>query len=386
MKIVGNSRFQKAANSSLILNYLREREECSRIDLSESLGLRPSTVTYIINRLMNMGLVREKKGTESATRNGRPPILLEINRDFGRIIGLDLQADYYNAVITDTAGKILQSRNKVYDKWGLSFEELLKNVLEDIIGEKKDAPIIGLGLAVPGIVDPENSIIKDCWTHNLKSRDFSSFFEESFDFPVIVENDANCCAWKSIWDNRELENFIYLLPRFHNKEIVPQGLPSIGVGLGLVLNGSVYHGFSHRAGEFRSVFMGNNDPGQTSLSMEEMDRIASDPLIKRKFMVELLKNLFWMINILNPRSIYIGGDLSGNSRMLHEILSNELKDDWKRIQQNDCTLTMLEEAAMDAAKGAAASILTELYSIPQINTRDLSPRKWKNLLSNINEQ
>ncbi|MBI9101218.1 MAG: ROK family transcriptional regulator [Spirochaetales bacterium] len=385
MKIVGNSQFQKAANSSLILDYLREKRICSRIELSENLGLRPSTITYIINRLMKVGLIKETSIADTVNKNGRPPIFLEINGDFGRVIGLDLQADYYNAVITDAAGNIIKTRRREYEKGGLSFEELLKSVLEEIVAGENVSQIIGVGLAVPGIVDQENSIIIDCWTHDLSNIGFSAFFENTFDYPILVENDANCCAWKNLWDNRELKDFIYLLPRFHKEDIVPPGYPSVGIGLGLVFDGSVYHGHSNRSGEYRSANLDILAPGQAGLSMEEMARVAQDDELKRKLTIELLRNIFWLIDILNPRSVYIGGDLAGNGAMLHEILAGELKDEWKRVKQNDCTLVMLEDATLDAAMGAAASILNELYSIPQINSRELSPRKWNNLLSNFEE-
>ena len=387
MKIVGNSQFQRAANASLILNTLRERREASRIELSATLGLRPSTVTYIVNRLMSAGLVREKVGKMPVTKSGRPPVLLEINKDFGRVVGLDLQADYYNAVVTDTTGTILRSLHKEYESRGPSFEELFQSVCDEILQDEGESPILGVGLAVPGVVDHERSIIKDCWTHNLKNRDFTAFFEAGFEYPIVIENDANCCAWKSLWDRGELEKdtFLYLLPRFHRKEILPPGYPSIGVGLGLVFNGAVYHGYSHRAGEFRSVFLGGGDATQISLTQEEMERISDDSDILRRLAVELLKNMFALIHILNPRSLFIGGNLAGQGPMIQEVLNDELKEEWRQIEQTGCSLRVLEDAEMDVAKGAAYSMLTELYSIPQLGESDENQRKWRNLLSNIIE-
>ena len=228
---------------------------------------------------------------------------------------------------------------------------------------------------------------QDCWTHNLKNRDFTSFFEATFSYPIGVENDANCCAWKCLWETGEVQNdsFLYLLPRFHRKQILPSGFPSIGVGLGLVFNGTIYRGFSHRAGEFRSVFQGVGDTAQISLTEEEMDRISDDGGIRKKLASELLRNMFALIHILNPRSLYIGGDLAGQGPLIQDLLENELKEEWHRIEQTGCSLRVLEDAVMDAARGAAVSMLTELYSIPQLDGRDMSPRKWKNLLSNIIE-
>lgn len=116
-----------------------------------------------------------------------------------------------------------------------------------------------------------------------------------------------------------------------------------------------------------------------------MDRIAEDGAVRKRLAAELLRNMFALIHILNPRSLYIGGDLAGHGPLIQELLEGELKEEWRRIEQTGCSLRVLEDAVMDAAEGAAVSMLTELYSIPQLDGRDLSPRKWMNLLSNIIE-
>src|SRR6185369_5594863 len=76
--------------------------------------------------------------------------------------------------------------------------------------------------------------------------------------PLTVENDANCCCWGEsvLRRHQTLGNFISILAEQRpisvgNRE--PSGL-NLGVGFGLFLNGSVYHGSRFSAGEFKSVF------------------------------------------------------------------------------------------------------------------------------------
>lgn len=389
MKVIGNSQFQKAMNSSLLLKHLLMRREASRIELAEELGLRPSTITYIINRLMNVGLIKEKAPAETAGRSGRPPIMLEINRDYGRVIGLDLQTDYYNAVITDAAGCVLKRLRRDFERDGTPFEELFEAILEEIFKQEPEMNILGVGMALPGTVDRERSVVLDCWTHNIKDRDFSPYLEKSFPYPVVIENDANCCAWKSLWEreeesrDQENETFIYLLPRFHKQETVPDGYPPIGIGLGLVFNGGVYHGHSFRAGEFRSVFLERDEPAQISLELDEMMRIKQDPAVLRRLIRELMLNMFALIHILNPRALIIGGDLAGRGAEIGSVLEGELAREWAMVQAGGCRVDVLEDAAFDAAAGAASSMLMELYSIPQVDGKELSLRKWNSLLSNV---
>ncbi len=390
MKIVGNSKFQKAANGSLILNFLRKEGGASRSMISEKLGLQPSTVTYIMNRLLQAGLVCEAE-PENNTENVKRGVKLEINSSYGAVIGLDLQADYYNAVISDITGRILETIHREYLSATSNFETRFSEVMAEVEKEVPNTiPVLGAGVAIPGVVDPEGPVIEECWTHNLRQKHLAAYLESEFSFPISVENDANCCAWGSLWYDSEEENdsFIYLLPRFHRRDLVPKDYPTIGIGLGLVYNGHIYNGFKHRAGEFRSFLFEQSGsvPGQISLTQEEMERIRQDKMVRRKLVVELFRTLILFMHITNPRAIYIGGDLSGDGELIEQVLLDELQEQWGQLHNGGVGLVVLSDADYDAAKGASAAMLNTLYSIPRIGERDQNVRVWNSLLTNLIEQ
>lgn len=391
MKVVGNSRFQKAANGSLLLNFLRKNGGTSRTCLAHNLGLQPSTVTYIVNRLLQAGLVVESLGVApgSAIRgSGRRSNDIEINRLYGAVIGLDLQADYYKAVITDIAGGTLSTFHREYDVPLSSFEDLLVSVLGEI---ERTIPggmaVLGAGIAIPGVVDPTGPEIVECWSHNLYGRNFGDFLKNTFPYPVLMENDANCCAWRKLWygSSHQNDSFVYLLPRFHNPELLPPGYPSIGIGLGLVLNDEIYHGFTHRAGEFRSLFFkeSGNVPGQISLTPVEMNSIREDESVRRKLVVELLRTMMLLMHIINPRALFIGGDLAPYKNLVISVLDQDLNREWNALSRGGFEIEVLSQAENDAAWGAAAAILDALYSIPQVGGREQDTRVWQSLLANL---
>ncbi|ADK80527.1 ROK family transcriptional regulator [Sediminispirochaeta smaragdinae] len=390
MKIVGNSKYQKAANGSLILNYLRKQGGTSRSRIAEELGLQPSTVTYIMNRLLQAGLVRESSGI-GGNGSGRKAIRIELNNDYGTVIGLDLQADYYNAVVTDIGGRVVGSFHREYDGEAKTFERrfasVLKEVRESVRGE---GPVLGAGVAIPGVVDPSGPIIEECWTHNLQHHNLGPFLEENFSFPIVVENDANCCAWKNLWyeGSGDHDSFIYLLPRFHRSELLPENYPSVGIGMGLVYNGEIYQGFTHRAGEYRSLFFRQEEkvPGQLSLSLAEMRLVASDRTVRRKLVVELLGTLILIMHITNPRALFIGGDLAGEQDLVAGVLEGEFAPQWRRLSANGVRIEVLDDAAYDAATGAAAAMLNTLYAIPQVGNGEQNVRIWNSLLTNLIDQ
>ncbi|WP_018526329.1 ROK family transcriptional regulator [Alkalispirochaeta alkalica] len=394
MKLVGNSRYQKAANGSLLLDYLRRSGGASRRTLARELGLQPSTVTYIVNRLLQAGLVLEGGAVapDSSLRgSGRRATSVEINRRYGAVIGLDLQADYYKAQVTDIAGGQIAALHREYEAASGSFQELLVTVLTEVERQvPRGIPVLGAGVAIPGVVDPEGPVIEECWSHNLEGEHLGSFLAETFSFPVLMENDANCCAWKTLWyeSSGQDDSFVYLLPRFHRQELLPPGYPSVGIGLGLVYNGAIYNGFTHRAGEFRSLFFEESGtvPGQISLTPEEMNRVSRDEGIRRKLVVELLRTLMLFMHITNPRALFVGGDLASQGDLVRRVLEEDLHREWKTLARSGVEVTVLADAEYDAARGAAAAVLDTLYSIPRIGGRDQDARIWRSLLTNLIDQ
>jgi len=366
LKVVGNNRFQKSANTILILNYLRSHGNCSRTLLSRNLGLQPSTVTYIVNRLQDLGLIYETVEAEK-TGSGRKPILLALNREYGYTVGLDLQADYYHFVVTDLTGEIVLSSRRDYTGKSESFPRLVDAVIAEIL-EQTDGRILGLCLALPGIVDTGSSTVVDCWTHSLTDYRLPEEVTGKYDFPIILENDANCCSWNKLWDDGDEsdDSFVYLLTRFHKPELVPVGMPPVGIGLGLVLEGEVFRGYRHMAGEFRSIFYREPGTGQLSISPDKLRSLPEDDAVCRELILELLRNILLLVPILNPRMIYIGGDLGSREKEVRDILDHEMRHENSFMTKMECRLEVLEDSRFDAARGAAVFSQKKLFSIPRV--------------------
>ena len=380
MKLVGNYRFQKAANSSLVLNYLLREGDSTRSVIARDVGLTASTVTYIVQRLIDAELVVERGATEDHNESaesagrGRRGVNVGLNADFGRVIGCDLQADYYAAVVTDVAGRVVARFRREYAARSGDFEELMVRVLTEIAEEVGDtAPIIGAGVAIPGIVGVDDAFIEECWTHRISGRDLGPFLDTAFPYTVFLENDANACAWKTLWYDSEHspDAFLYLLPRFHRRELLTSEVPSVGIGMGLVYNGEVYHGVSNRAGEFMSSAGRPTDgtPGQLRMNGAELDRVREDRGVLRDLVAEVLGTLAPFIYMTDPRSLYIGGDLAGEQELVDEVLNNDLR--WFRdaFERNGGSVVVLADAAYDPAQGAAAQMLCTLYSVPRLGGR-----------------
>ncbi len=361
-KVVGNSQYQKLANALLVLRLLR-KGSTTRVAIARELGLQPSTVTYNINRLIEAGLVREsleEPGTGKTTTLGRRAVMLELNRDIFRVIGLELLADCGWASVLDAKGAVLYSQRVEYPALGdleprARFEHLVKDVVDKISPFCDGFPILGVGIALPGIVESNAQAVRDCWTHALKGQDFSAFFQKTFSFPIIMENDANCCVQRYLFDRAEerRDNLLYLLARRYPRTHVPAGVSPFGIGLGLVFGGTLYRGSESRAGEFVSAMMNPSEQGrQLATALEDLEKDAS---MRRALLSELAANIRSIASVLDPQTIYLGGFLTEYFAEVQTLLSDDVRD--KVVYAN---------AHNDASEGAAVNVLSLFYRIPQV--------------------
>ncbi|WP_349897819.1 ROK family transcriptional regulator [Parafrigoribacterium soli] len=234
-------------NRALVLQTLYGSGRQSRADVARSTGLTRVTVSDLVAELMADGLVvelgpRETPPSESVQR-GKPAILLDIDRASFNIIGIDLGGhSVFRGAVLDLAGTVLHESelplpNGVPEGGAAAIERSFA-LVEGLIGAVS-APILGIGVGSPGIVDASGTVLSAPnlgWQHEpLQAR-----LAEQFSLPVAVMNDANAAvlAEHSFGEARG------------DLMVVTVGQ---GVGSGLVLGGGQLFGSHHAAGEIGHV-------------------------------------------------------------------------------------------------------------------------------------
>ena len=86
-------------NRSLILSCLRTMPPQSRANLAARTGLTRSTVSSLVDELIQANLVHET-GT-SPSQGGRPGTMLQLNPDGGCAIGVEITVDSIIVLLTD---------------------------------------------------------------------------------------------------------------------------------------------------------------------------------------------------------------------------------------------------------------------------------------------
>jgi len=210
----------------------------SRADIARSTGLTRATVSTLVANLIENGLVREVGigGVESA---GKPPTLLSINDGGREIIALDLSHQPFQAAILDLTGAIRHRASAPRSATGLPAIDLVTDLVANCLAHST-APILGIGVGTPGIIDPDGTIREAAhldW-HEVPLR---RLLAEKFATGVTVGNDAHVAAlaeFRSAADGSETLLLVAV---------------GEGIGAGLVLDGVLHTGDNLSSGEIGHV-------------------------------------------------------------------------------------------------------------------------------------
>ncbi len=356
----------KIINTTRVMRQIWTNKTISRVNIARSLNLNKSTVSNIITSLLEEGVVIEDSIGESTVMGGRKPINLKLNSNFGLVIGIEMRPESYTAIGVDLTGEILFMKTETLQISATNFSKNFIEILKRIESEcnNVDRPLLGIGVGISAPVDPYSQKIR--YSIPLTMSDSFDFYEEiskNFPIPVMPENDANCCAWGEMTFHRqkELKNFVFALLEFRDIKDESRICERTAFGIGIVINGRVFHGMNFTAGEFRSVFTTSDYKGQFAITDEEMLKLEEDPKILEKFIRELSKNLAVLANTFNLSEIFLGGDIIRYQQLTSEILKEELDINWAYPDEPTCKIQFSTMNDKSVAYGAAGMLLDRIF-------------------------
>ena len=389
--IHGNRELIRAINRSSVLNTIRTLGPISRKDIAKHTGLSAATITGITAELIEDDLVFEKETGDSS--GGRRPILLALNKQSRFMIGVKLSVDHITAALTDLEATVLNKRSVYLPSHDLQFTVgALGQVVADLIADQavsKDR-ILGVGIGLAGIVDAENGVLRHSPIYGWRDVPLVSLLQKELDVPIFLDNDVNTFTLTEKWFGlgSDIDNFL----------IVTVGR---GVGMGMVMNGSLYHGSRGGAGELGHTVIDPAGPLCVCGKHGCLEAYASDPAMlnmadeayKRgeipcpvKTVEDLLslaeqgdsavQKIFQMagsilgqgianlINIFNPELIIF----SGEGVRYGEHLFGPMREALQRMAMPgliDDTQIKIDAWDDDAwARGAAGIVLEKLFQFP----------------------
>ncbi|MBI9097397.1 MAG: ROK family transcriptional regulator [Spirochaetaceae bacterium] len=358
-------KITKVINTSNVLKTIWNNKGISRIDIAKKLKLDKSTVTVIVNNLIDKNYVIEIEEGEAGPKGGRKPVKLKINKTFGSVAGIEIHPGFCQAVLIDLEGNVI---NSVFRKKTINQENFYSNYMEIINdlchSETKSPPLIGAGIGTAGIVDSLTGTIMQSIPLNIENFPLQSLFEEKQNIPISVENDANACCWGEMVFHKgnSLKNFLFVLVEFHDSSrLTDISSPVISVGIGFVFNGKLHYGQNHSAGEFRSINGSNLNRSQFSLKDEETFRVEEDEEVFDKFALELSNHLAFLVNTLNLNHIFLGGDIEKHKDRFTPILKQSIQKNWPYKEVDKCEIHYSSFGKSAVAYGAAGMMLNRLF-------------------------
>lgn len=376
-------------NMSRILQMLYNKGTICRPDIAQELKLDRSTVSKMINSLVDRSVIHLLDKGDSTPKGGRKPVFLDLNYDLGHVIGIELQTDFWYMVIINLKGDILFSLAGEH-----STESTIESVIELVSGHAREAsanlssPLLGVVASAPGIIKPHEGIVMVSNPLNIVSPvNVSAIMKRYFDVPVLLENDANSCCWAELFRRRANvpDDFLCVLVEFRRTRFGQGEHHGLGVGLGIVLNKHVHYGSTSSAGEFQSVFCERPHSTQFSISDEEAERISHDDEVLERTFREFAVNASLIVNVFNLSEIVIVGDISMRKNQFTEIMQEAIQTNWPYDTEASCKVCFTDLGRETVAFGAACMFIQRLFSVPSFNSSsDLYPRGF-DLLGQIIE-
>lgn len=235
-----------------LLSLIYFHERLSRTKLAEYTGYSNFLISKLSDRLLKEGLILEVgAGTSSG---GRPPTLLAINPDIGRVVGVHIGTINLRAVLTNMTGRILAYRidkSHVEDGPKEALQHMLRVVRELLQeGRVKPEKLSGIGIGIGGVLDREKGTTL-YWPRVPSWVDVpvKSVVEKRLKTFVQVDDTPRTMALaeKRFGKARSSKEFVYLAL-------------GAGTGAALFLNGQLYTGKGGFAGEIGHTTIDERGP------------------------------------------------------------------------------------------------------------------------------
>jgi len=367
-------------NTFRILSLVWKRRSISRIEVAEELGLTKSTVTKITSQWITEGLLTEAPVPKAEGR-GRPRIDLALNAARGLVLGLEVRTDGWASVLVRFDGSVARREGGSRTWNPTTLTDDLADLIQRLTAQPPEGiPVLGAGLALPGIVDPRRGVLVRSNPLDLQSPlDLGPLLEERLGLPVTLENDANCGCWGELafGRGRDLGPFLFLLCEDRQHRTDGPGTDRVAaVGFGLVLGGKPWWGPDHSAGEFSSVLKAGTDGRAFQFNLDDarMFRVFEDPEAEAALVEELGRNVAMLVNFLNLKAVYVAWPASGNARDAAGTFSRLITMNWLYPTPVDCRVSAPSGGADAVAWGAAGYFLEALLGDSAFEE---APPRWK---------
>lgn len=370
-----------SANRARLIRQLYRNGAQSRTELATSLGVSRATISTIVQPILEAGLLEEVDAPrdEQTVRVGKPARPLWFSDE--KLLGCAyISGDGVHQAILRMDGEIVRERTTPLRPDG---DELgVIDACEDFMA---GAPLMGVGIAVAGMVDTEQGIVLQSYrAPELTGLAVAPLLHARLGVPVVADHHPRVQAIGDLWfgEGRDKRNFASLF----TGEVL---------GVGLVLDGRIQRGVHGGGGEIghmvidaagdrcvcgrvgcwetlatlpwlRREALRLGMPGADEINCSTLvDRSAQDPRamdLLRRYARNIAQGIADLELILGPQCYLIHGDVGHGGARIEMLLLEELAHLLPR-RRSLPEVTAVPDDDRSTLLGAAGLLLSSLFSL-----------------------
>ncbi|GLY47133.1 ROK family protein [Lentzea sp. NBRC 102530] len=266
MTTVDHLRQVRLGNLRTVLLALVDRPG-SRADLAARTGLTKATLSNLAEPLLAGGILVEEPATLAGM--GRPSKPLRFHPDGPVAVGAEINVSHLAVETLGLDGETLERRLVPADLRKASARDVLDRVCALIREVTGPRPLLGAGLAIPGVVH-DGVVVRAPNLPRLVGEPLALDLSRRLGVEVALDNEANLAALAHLWPRHLAgEDFVHVTA-------------DVGIGAGVVLGGEVYRGVSGFAGELGHVVIERDGIPCTCGSRGCVERYAGLDVILRE--------------------------------------------------------------------------------------------------------
>lgn len=240
---IGNVDLVKQLNSAAVYRLIDQHGPISRIQIAEQSQLAPASVTKITRQLIERGLIKEVD--QQASTGGRRAIsIITETRNF-HAIGVRLGHHDTTLTLYDLSSQVVAEEHYPLPE---RTQETMEHTLLDTISvfidscQRKIRELIAISVILPGLVDPENGVIRHMPHIQVENWGLVEELEKQFHVTCFVGHDIRSLALAEHYFGSSQDCEDLILVRVHR-----------GTGAGIISNGRIFIGRNGNVGEIGHI-------------------------------------------------------------------------------------------------------------------------------------
>ena len=375
----------KETNRKKIIKLLLVKNEITKLDISRELDISITTVSTNITELKEEGIVEDVRSLEST--GGRKAMAIKLNENCRYSLGIALSPKHIKLSLINLKSEEIDNirirhKNNNVDEIVQVVNDNIYEILQN--NNIQTTQLLGIGISIPGTVDSERGIIKNCYLLNMKNFNLKEKFEY-LNVPIYMDNEANLSAYYEYLNKKDtVDNLLYV---------------SItdGLGLGIIINGAIYRGSDNSSGEMGHTKINLDGKlckcgargcleAYTSKNVllelyneklsDELDEIEDIEALEKAYdngdedVIQILKEYLYILGngivnltmLLDPNRVVIGGEINNLINNEIEYLKEVIYKDNLFINDSNCKIeiTKFKESFL---LGAAMMPIEEFLEI-----------------------